>query len=49
MGSFDLSERGLQCSIPLSRHRLTPLVAGRSSTPPINFYDRLDSIDGTTC
>ena len=49
VGSFDLSERGLQCSIPLSRHRLIPLVTGRSSTPPTHFYNRLDSVDGTTC
>ena len=49
VGSLDLSEGRLQCPIPLSRHRLTPLVTGRSSTPPVHFYDRLDSIDGTTC
>jgi hypothetical protein len=49
MGSFDLPEGRLQSPIPLSRHRLTPLVTGRSSTPPAHFYDRLDSVDGTTC
>jgi hypothetical protein len=49
MGSLDLSEGCLQGTIPLSRHRLTPLVTGRSSTLPAHFYDRLDSVDGTTC
>jgi hypothetical protein len=49
VGSLDLSERCLQCPIPLRRHRLTPLVTGRSSTPPAHFHDRLDSVDGTTC
>ncbi len=49
VGSLDLSEGRLQGPVPLSRHGLTPLVTGRSSALAVHFYDRLDSIDSTTC
>ena len=49
VGSFDLSESCLQRPIPLRRHRLTPVFTRRSSTTPVHFHDRLDSLDGTTC